>query len=94
VGERIGAFLAGAASPFRKGGMVKSFDRGGWLSPGLTMAYNGTGRSERVSNGGDTTITLMVDTSSGAAMDQMLAALIKKYVKVHGGNVQTAYGAH
>lgn len=24
------------------------FDRGGWLKPGLTMAYNGTGRPERV----------------------------------------------
>lgn len=24
------------------------FDRGGWLEPGLTMAYNGTGRPERV----------------------------------------------
>lgn len=94
VGERIGAFLAGAASPFRKGGMIKSFDRGGWLQPGLTMAYNGTGRSERVSTGGDTTVTLLVDTASGAAMDQMLASLIKKYVKVHGGNVQTAYGSH
>jgi hypothetical protein len=95
VGERIGAFLAAAASPFKHGGMVKSFDRGGWLQPGLTMAYNGTGRSERVSNGGDMTVTLLVDTASGAAMDQMLASLIKKYVKVNGGgSVQTAYGAH
>jgi len=95
VGEKIPAFLAGIMAPFKHGGMVKSFDRGGWLQPGLTMAYNGTGRRERVSNGGDSTITLLVDTASGAAMDQMLAALIKKYVKVNGGgNVQTAYGAH
>ena len=27
------------------------FDRGGWLEPGLTLAYNGTGRPERVSTG-------------------------------------------
>lgn len=35
-----------------------SFDQGGWLPPGLTMAYNGTGSPERVSpgHGGDITI--------------------------------------
>ena len=29
------------------------FDRGGWLYPGLTMAYNGTGRPERVHGPGE-----------------------------------------
>ena len=29
------------------------FDSGGWLEPGLTMAYNGTGRPERVVGPGD-----------------------------------------
>ena len=27
---------------------LKSYDQGGWLPPGLTMAYNGTGRPEAV----------------------------------------------
>lgn len=27
---------------------VKTYDRGGWLEPGYTLAYNGTGRPERV----------------------------------------------
>lgn len=27
---------------------VEPFDRGGWLQPGLTMAYNGTGKPEKV----------------------------------------------
>jgi hypothetical protein len=27
---------------------MQSFDKGGWLEPGLTMAYNGTGRPEQV----------------------------------------------
>jgi hypothetical protein len=30
---------------------VNIFDQGGWLNPGLSLAYNGTGRPERVSNG-------------------------------------------
>lgn len=29
-------------------GLPQSFDRGGWLMPGATLAYNGTGRPERV----------------------------------------------
>ena len=33
---------------------VSSYDRGGWLQPGWTMAYNGTGRPERVGAGGVT----------------------------------------
>lgn len=30
----------------------RSFDSGGWLPPGLTLAHNGTGRPERVGAGG------------------------------------------
>lgn len=94
VGDRIGAFLAGVMAPFRNGGMVKSFDRGGWLQPGLTMAYNGTGRNERVGGGGDMTVTFDV-SPSGNDFDQFLIAWLKKNVKIKGGgNVQTAWGSH
>lgn len=31
---------------------VSTFDKGGWLKPGLTLAYNGTGRPERVGGAG------------------------------------------
>lgn len=95
VGNTIGAYLASVMSPLGMagGGQVKSYDKGGWLAPGLTMAYNGTGRNERV-GGSDVTVTLQVDAGSSGA-DQFLAAMIKKYVKVNGsGNVQKAYGAH
>lgn len=34
---------------YAAGGMVKSFDTGGWLQPGWTAAYNGTAKPERVS---------------------------------------------
>jgi hypothetical protein len=32
---------------------VSTFDKGGWLKPGLTLAYNGTGAPERVGGRGD-----------------------------------------
>ena len=93
VGDTIGAYLAKVMSPFRNGGLV--MDKGGWLKPGWNPPmYNGTGRNERVGGTGDVTVTLLVDTASGTAMDQMLAQMIKKYVKVHGGSVERAYGPH
>lgn len=95
VGNTIGAYLASVIAPLGMagGGRVRSYDKGGWLAPGLTMAYNGTGRNERVGDG-NITVTLEVDAGSSGA-DQFLAQMIKKYVKVNGsGNVQKAYGAH
>jgi hypothetical protein len=41
-----------AANAIAKAQQVHAFDQGGWLQPGLTLAYNGTGSPERV--GGDT----------------------------------------
>lgn len=35
-----------------------SYDEGGWLMPGWTMAYNGTGAPERVGNQGGGSVTL------------------------------------
>jgi hypothetical protein len=41
------------------------YDQGGWLQPGMTLAYNGTGRAERVigprQSGGDTHIHVHVE---------------------------------
>ena len=34
-----------------KGGIARSYDNGGMLPPGLSLAYNGTGRGERVGAG-------------------------------------------
>lgn len=61
VGDYAGVGSALLRSPWgttnwAKGGLV-SYDRGGPLKPGYTLAYNGTGRDEWVSNGrggGDT----------------------------------------
>jgi len=46
----LSAAAARQVTSFRRGGNgLGGFDRGGWLMPGYTLAYNGTGRPERVS---------------------------------------------
>jgi TP901 family phage tail tape measure protein len=39
-----------APSPFKRNGRIRTatYDVGGWLMPGYTLAYNGTGQAERV----------------------------------------------
>lgn len=95
VGDTIGAFLGSIASPFGKamGGLV--FDRGGWLKPGWNATYNATGRPEHLVPAGPGDTVVHIDVS-GASTDaeKFLATMIKKYVKVRGGNVQKAYGTH
>ena len=71
------------------------YDSGGWLPPGLSMAYNGTGRPERVlpHGGGSGGRVVLEVRTAGAPMDQLLAELIRKYVRVAGGgDVQVAFG--
>jgi hypothetical protein len=53
-----GSVFGGAWSSYREGGHsdhvhVATYDKGGWLKPGLTLAYNGTGAPERVGGRGD-----------------------------------------
>ena len=71
------------------------YDKGGWLPPGLSLAYNGTGQPERVigpRGHGNPRITLEI-RGSGSAPDQFLADMIKRYVQVSGGgDVQVAFG--
>ncbi len=93
VTNSIGAFLQSVIAPFINGGMVTSYDSGGWLKPGLTMAYNGTGRNEQVGGGQNVNVSLTVDTAGGSAADQYLAQMIRRFVKIKGGgNVQRAFG--
>jgi hypothetical protein len=66
------------------------YDRGGWLPTGLSLALNTTGRPERV-GGGEQHIILEV-RSGGAPADALVAEMIRRYVRVRGGNVQTVFG--
>jgi hypothetical protein len=55
-----------------------TFDRGGWLRPGWTMSYNGTGRPERVlapGEGAGLHVTVNIGTVMGGDARQVAAAL-------------------
>lgn len=68
------------------------YDHGGFLPPGLSLSYNGTGRPEMVMPPGGMNIHLVVDAGPGE-YSQFLAKEIRKYVRIHGGgNVQQAFG--
>jgi hypothetical protein len=71
------------------------YDKGGVLPPGLSLAWNGTGRGESVTPGGGTPlqVTLEISTSGSGTFDSFLLTWIKNNVRVKGGgNVQAAFG--
>jgi len=94
VGDRIAAFLAGSVGPLgmAQGGMVRSYDSGGYLPPGLSIAHNGTGRPEPV-GAVPITINIEIGSTGNATFDQLMLMWMKKTVKVNGGgDAQTAFG--
>jgi hypothetical protein len=59
--DPLGSIFGGRQSVYREGGHndhvhVATYDKGGVLRPGWTLAHNGTGRNEYVGRGGGTTI--------------------------------------
>jgi hypothetical protein len=53
VGVRVGSSARGARSGMFNGAWhLKSYDTGNWMPPGLSLAYNGTGRAEHLTPGG------------------------------------------
>lgn len=65
--DPYGSLFGGVRSSYREGGHsdhvhVATYDKGGWLMPGLTLAQNNTGRPERIvgPGGGDTYVTINV----------------------------------
>jgi hypothetical protein len=71
------------------------FDKGGWLKPGWNATYNGTGAAEHLVPADGQNVTVHIDVSgANSDAEKFLATMIKKYVKVRGGNVQRAYGVH
>jgi hypothetical protein len=100
VTDVIEAFLQAHAAPFgaARGGLVTSFDSGGWLRPGLSVAWNGTGRPEPVGparGGAGGTVVLQVAPGGSTEFDRFMVGWLRKHVHVKGGgNVQAAFGAH
>jgi hypothetical protein len=64
IAERYGNPLAAWAHSqrlnwYNQGGRVRSYDNGGALPPGLSLAYNGTHRPERVVGPNDSAVTVV-----------------------------------
>lgn len=67
-----------------RGGVV-SYDQGGWLNPGYTVAYNGTGRAEPVGYGTSVSLTLQMDVKVGSGYSEtQLADQLEQRVKKAG----------
>lgn len=70
------------------------YDNGGILNPGLTLAYNGTGRPERVLSPNEP-IHIIIDFRPGAegGLTAELLKVLRREVRFRGGgNVQLALG--
>jgi hypothetical protein len=98
VGNVVAEYLASVLSPLgmARGGRVKSFDNGGLLMPGTTLAVNNTGRPEPVGQAGTVNITLNVyaPVGSQADLENWLLQAARKVVMVKGGgDAQVALGA-
>ena len=88
----------GAAAKFMAaGGLVRAYDTGGYLPPGLSMAYNGTGRPEPVGGGvQNNSVTLTIHVANGdpvtiqetaqRVVDDALSALARKLSSGAGRN--------
>lgn len=66
---------------------VQTYDQGGWLAPGYTLAYNNTGGPEPI---GAEPIVVTIDLKGD---DKEMMRKIRKHVSIEGGgNVQVALG--
>lgn len=72
-----------------KGGF-QSYDRGGWLPTGYSLAYNGTGSPERV--GGGATYVFNLPNYVGSK-NELLSWLRKASAEFERGNGRPAFGA-
>lgn len=63
------------------------FDTGGWLQPGFTLAYNGTGQPERVLPAGQQTSPTIVESHTYVVLD---GQVIDRRVETKLGRTKTA----
>lgn len=94
--------LAGGGAPFIRGqhfaqdlaaGMVNASPSTAAAAAHLAgMMTGATGGAARPAGGGQQAIVLEVASSGQGDFDQFMATWIRKYVRIRGGNVQTAFG--
>ncbi|WP_433519037.1 hypothetical protein ACQP2T_28070 [Nonomuraea sp. CA-143628] len=102
-GVRVGSAARGATNgmfsrryglKLATGGLVPTFDNGGMLPPGTSMVHNGTGAPEPLANLDKmppVDVRLLID-SAGSRLDDLLVEVLRRAVRVRGGNVQTVLG--
>ena len=65
-----------------------TFDNGGWLQPGLNLAWNGTGSPEPVGDVAGTTINLTVNAgmgTNGSEVGYQVVEALRRYQRTNGG---------
>ena len=62
------------------------YDRGGFLPPGVTVAYNGTGRPEPVGGGTTYNITVNAAVSNPAEVGRQVVTVIREFEKRSGSS--------
>jgi hypothetical protein len=80
--DPLGSIFGGALSGYREGGHsdhvhVATYDKGGILRPGLTLAYNGTGRDEYVTKAGGVTVNVYGDVTGQDIVEKVRQGLIQ-----------------
>jgi hypothetical protein len=78
--DPLGSIFGGKWSSYKEGGHtdhvhVATYDKGGWLMPGLTLAHNGTGRPERV---GGSAMVVNVTVHGWVGNERSLARQIRE----------------
>jgi hypothetical protein len=84
-----GVRLGPGVTPINAFAHVGHYDQGGYLQPGWTMAYNGTGAPEAVISGRN---GIAVDVYVRDDTGRMLQVIRKEVRTKHGGDVQKALG--
>ena len=74
-------------------GFTRPFDSGGTLHPGWNAVYNGTGRPEHLKPTNGAGATVIEIHSGGSRLDDALVEILRKSIRVKGGNVQVVLGS-
>jgi hypothetical protein len=97
--DPLGSIFGGVLSSYREGGHsdhvhVATYDKGGWLKPGLTLAANWTGRAERVGGGGGHTYNI-TNVFPGYVGDESVVAgvVMDALASFQNRNGRPAYGS-
>jgi hypothetical protein len=91
--DPLGSIFGGLHNMYREGGHsdhvhVATYDKGGILKPGWTMAYNGTGRNEYVNRGGAGTVVNVYGDVTGT---QLVETVRREINRIQKQNSRTGY---